>query len=70
MEPFSLFQLLSSLLPQTEQPSEKTPPAPPPQEPAPVQAKTEETPPFNSLEQNACVQFLEAHETRAKRTRK
>ena len=70
MEPFSLFQLLSSLLPQTEQPSEKTANPQPPQEPAPAPTKGEETHPLNTVEQNACVQFLEAHETRAKRTRK
>lgn len=68
MEPFGLLNFLSTLFPQTEQaakngsapdPTTETPTAPTPAEQAAA-----------PLKQNPCAEFLEAHEKRARQTRR
>ncbi len=58
METFGLLQLLNTLLPKNPQEEEKTTPSPAETSPAP--------PPVNAEKPNACAQFFERHEHRAK----
>lgn len=69
MEPFGLLNFLATLFPQAEQ-TQSTPPQnptpPPPQTAQNTEPKQE--PPKHS--QNPCAEFLEAHERRARQTRR
>ena len=74
MEPFALFNLLSSLLSQNPTLSngendEATPPLPT-EEIAPAPALDKENSQAPTLTQNAVLSFLSAHDARAKRTKK
>ncbi len=59
MELFGLLNLLNSLLPQTPQTEAPTEPTPP--------VQTEEPPPQAEPQANACVDFFNRHDSRAKR---
>lgn len=59
MEPFGLLNLLKSLLPDGNAEEPSAPPKDEEKEPAP--------PPVQTRKENACLDFLEAHEKRAKR---
>ncbi len=65
MEPFGLFQLLNSLLPKPASASEEGGETPPPKEEK-TQPPIESPPPAP----NACLGFFEAHDRRAKNTRR
>ena len=66
MEPFGLFQFLQSFLNQNP-PTNNAETAPPP----PVEAEEPIKPePIITQNQNAALQFMAAHDERAKRTRK
>ena len=71
MEPFGLFNLLSALLPQTEQNAQPRSSAPLKPEAAPTepQENEEPTPAPPSPSVNPCTEFLEAHEKRIRQTR-
>lgn len=68
MEPFGLFDLLKTLLPDPPKNTENQPqnPTPPPQKsPAPPP----ENPPYRE-QTNACWEFMTKHDERAKNTKK
>lgn len=69
MEPFGLFQLLQTLL------TPPTPPAQNPSEPPAFEEAETNAPPPPPMDENtpakdAYLQFMQAHDTRAKRTKK
>ena len=68
MEPFALFNLLSSLLPKTQNEEQKTDLSSNPVNTPPT-AQTEH--PNEELEKkNPCLEFFDMHEQRVKRTKK
>ena len=73
MEPFALFQLIQSLLSpekSNEGANTATPPQTPSAENEPPTTFTEQEPATNPASQEAVLQFLSAHESRAKRIKK
>jgi hypothetical protein len=69
VEPFSFFQILQSFLPKPTETPDATP-APVTENPTPTNGQTEPSQPEISNGQNAFLHFIEAHDKRAKRTRK
>ncbi len=69
MEPFGILQFLQSLLPNPT-PSEGAQPPPPSQADAPAEDKTQDLKEQNTDAQEAYISFLQAHENRAKRTKR
>ena len=70
MEPFGLFQFLQSLLAKPEETTVSEPLPSAPKEPETTPSKTVEPPLKDNGAQNAFLDFISAHETRAKNTRK
>ena len=83
MEPFGLLNLLSALLPKTEETPSAAPKTTPEKGEIPkekTEAHTAQTPPQDSVQapssppptplSNACLEFLNRHDERVKRTKK
>ena len=68
MEPFGLFDLLKTLLPDQPKNSEPAPQDPPPQ-PKNTPPQNAETPPFPE-QTNACWEFMTKHDERARNVKK
>ena len=71
MEPFGLFNLLKTLLPQTEENTVQNPPQEEKQFSPPQTEPNGNTPQATQPEkENACLSFFEEHDRRAKKTKK
>ena len=70
MEPFGLFQFLQSLLAKPEDTAASEPISTTQKEPDTTPAKAVENPAETSGAQNAFLEFISAHDTRAKNTKK
>ena len=70
MEPFGLLNLLSTLFPQAEQKQSDSTSQSATPSPAPPTQNTEPKPEPSAQTQNPCAEFLEAHERRARQTRR
>ena len=69
MEPFALFNLLKTLLPQTENPQPQPPTEP--NKPNPhTQEKTENLVQISPVQNNSFLDFAKRHDERAKRIKK